>query len=229
MAVAGLLNELGVACKFAGRFDEAQTHYARATALVHRLSGDECDQMANLLHNIGGLAHSRHQPADGIGAAREGLALRERLHGRDDVRVAADASALAALCEASGDYTEAHSLYSRALAIFDDLGDAYEGAMTRNGLGSACQALDQHDHAERHYRAALAQLEAELGPDHPALAHVLNNLATLHRRRGEDAEARSLLARAHALLLRTLGPDHPVTIEVASNRHRVDATPSPYV
>jgi hypothetical protein len=75
--------------------------------------------------------------------------------------------------------------------------------------------------------AALAQFTAAAGPDHSQLGHVLNNLATLHRRRGEDDQARRLLARAHALLLRTLGADHPVTVQVAGNRARVEATPSP--
>ena len=38
----------------------------------------------------------------------------------------------------------------------------------------------------------------------------------------------NLLARAQDILLRTLGPGHPVTLEVAGNKERVDATPSPY-
>jgi tetratricopeptide (TPR) repeat protein len=229
LPVARLLNEMGVACKFAGRFDEAEVSYRRAIGLVERLEGFECDDMANLLHNVGGLAHSRHLYADGLTPAREGLALRERLFGPNDVAVAADAAALAALLEGTGDYAEAEGLYARAVEILDAAGDVREAAMARNGLGSACQELERYDEAEAHYRLALAALEETDGGDHPDLGHVLNNLATLHRRRGEDVEARALLARAHELMLARLGPDHPVTVEIAGNRRRIEATPSPYV
>ena len=229
LQVARVLNELGVACKFAGRLDEAEAYYTRAVRLIEKHEGSACDDMATLLHNLGGLAHSRQRYTEGLGPARQGLALRQRLHGPDDVAVAADAAALAALLEGVGDNAEAERLYRRALAVFDAAGETSEAAMVRNGLGSACQALERFDEAETHYLRALAQLEGQLGTDHPQLGHILNNLATLHRRRGEDTQARQLLSRAHDLLVRTLGPSHPVTIEVAANKRRVDATPSPYV
>ena len=229
LPVAHLLNELGVACKFAGRLDEAERYYTRAIRLVTKHESAECEDMATLLHNLGGLAHSRQRHIEGIGPARHGMALRQRLCGADDVALAADAAALAALLEALGDYAEAERLYRHALAIFDTAGEIREAALARNGLGSTCQSQERFDEAETHYRDALAQLQEQVGADHPQLAHILNNLATLHRRRGHDTQARQLLAHAHDLLLRTLGPDHPTTIEVAANKRRVDATPSPYV
>lgn len=227
--VAHLLNELGVACKFAGRFDEAQRHYSEARALVEELLGPECEEMATLFHNFGGLAHSRQRYAEGITPATEGLALRERLNGPDHPDVAADVIALAALLEGVGDDEVAEPLYRRGLAILEATGDRHECAIARNGLGSVCQSLGRYDEAEALYLAAIEDMEAAHPDEHPALGHMLNNLATLHRRRGEDEEARALLRRAHELLVRALGEDHPVTREIAGNRARVDATPSPYV
>ncbi|MEA2828224.1 MAG: hypothetical protein QOG43_2663 [Actinomycetota bacterium] len=234
LAVVGLLTELGVACKMAGRFDEAAGHYTRALALLEELTGSDaagaaCDEMADLLHNVGGLAHARHRFGEGVAPARRGLALRQRLPVSDAVAVALDQAALAALLEGAGDLAEAEGLYRAAVAVLDAAGEGHDAAMARSGLGSACQSLGRWDEAEHHYRAALAQLDDPAGADHPDLGHVLNNLATLHRRRGEDEEARVLLARAQDLLERTLGPDHPVTVEVAANRRRVDSGPSPYI
>ncbi len=229
LPVARLLNELGVACKFAGRLDEGENYYTRAIRLVAKHESAECEDMATLLHNLGGLAHARQRYIEGIGPARQGMALRQRLCGAGDVAVASDAAALAALHEGLGDYVEAEGLYRHALAVFDTAGEIREAAMARNGLGSTCQSLDRLDEAETYYRDALAQLQGQVEADHPQRGHILNNLATLHRRRGQDTPARQLLARAHDLLVRTLGPEHPVTIEVAANKRRVDATPSPYV
>ncbi len=228
LELARALNLVGVAAKFSGRFDLAQTAYTRALPIAEAAGPGHL--LATVLHNIGGLAHARGQFTDGIGAARRGLAIRERVAGADHVTVGLDCAALAALLEGAGDEGDADRLYRRALAILDpDPTVGREAALARNGLGSICQSQGRFDEAERHYRAAQAQFTTAAGSEHPQLGHILNNLATLHRRRGEDNEARRLLAHAHDLLVRTLGPDHPVTVEVAGNRARVEATPSPYV
>jgi tetratricopeptide (TPR) repeat protein len=220
-------NLVGVAAKFSGRFDVAEAAYARALPIAE--AEGPGDLLATVLHNVGGLAHARGRFAVGIGPARRGLRIREALADTDDLAVGLDCAALAALLEGAGD-SGAEQLYRRALTILDRNPTAgREAALARNGLGSVCQSQERLDEAERHYRAALAQFTAAAGPDHPQRGHILNNLATLHRRRGEDDEARLLLTRAHKLLLRTLGPDHPVTVEVAGNRARVEATPSPYI
>jgi tetratricopeptide (TPR) repeat protein len=226
--VACVLNLVGVAAKFSGRFEVAEVAYARALPIAE--AAGSADLLATVLHNVGGLAHARGRFTDGIPPAARGLQIREAIADIDKVAVGLDCAALAALLEGVGADAEAERLYRRALTILDaDPATGREAALAQNGLGSACQSQQRLDEAEEHYRAALAQFTAAAGPDHPQLGHILNNLATLHRRRGEDDQARRLLAQAHALLLRTLGADHPVTVQVAGNRARVEATPSPYV
>jgi len=225
--LAGALNLLGAAAKFSGRFDLAEGAYARALSIIEAAGPDEL--LATLLHNIGGLAHARGRFVDGLAPARRGLAVREAIPGPDDSSIGLDCAALAALLEGAGDLAEAERLYRRAITLLDpDPSTAREAALARAGLGSVCQTQQRYAEADQHYHAALAQFTAAAGPDHPQLGQILNNLATLHRRRGEDTDARRLLARAHELLRRTLGPEHPITVEVAGNRARVEATPSPY-
>ena len=55
----------------------------------------------------------------------------------------------------------------------------------------------------------VAELEAELGPQHPEVAKYLNRLANLLRTKGSYAEARPLLERSLAILEQFRGPEHP--------------------
>jgi len=53
--------------------------------------------------------------------------------------------------------------------------------------------------------------EKALGPDHPAVAIRLANLASLLYDKGDYAGAEPLLRRALAIDEKALGPDHPRT------------------
>jgi tetratricopeptide (TPR) repeat protein len=58
-------------------------------------------------------------------------------------------------------------------------------------------------------RRALEIAELENGPDHPAVALVLNNLANLLQDTNRPAEAEALFRRAWKIAERSFGPDHP--------------------
>ena len=65
-------------------------------------------------------------------------------------------------------------------------------------------------------KQALAAAERKFGPEHPVVAKVLNNLATLYFVQGRDAEAEPLFTYALVVLKRALGPDH-LDVVAASN------------
>jgi tetratricopeptide (TPR) repeat protein len=56
---------------------------------------------------------------------------------------------------------------------------------------------------------ALAIQEKIRGPNHPAVATQLNNLAALYDYQGRHANAKPLLKRSLAMREKTLGPNHP--------------------
>ena len=64
---------------------------------------------------------------------------------------------------------------------------------------------------------ALAIYEKALGPDNPATATSLNNLALLYQRTGANDRALPLYDRALAIREKALGPDHPDTAEGLRN------------
>jgi hypothetical protein len=71
--------------------------------------------------------------------------------------------------------------------------------------------------AEPLYRRALAIDENSYGPDHPAVATDLNNLALLLRATNQMSEAEPLLRRALAIFGNSYGPEHPSTVTVRAN------------
>jgi tetratricopeptide (TPR) repeat protein len=87
-----------------------------------------------------------------------------------------------------------------------------------NGLASYRHcALAAYALARPLYERALALREKALGPDHPATALSLNNLALLLQDQGDLAGARALHERALAIREKALGPDHPDTAESLNN------------
>ncbi len=57
----------------------------------------------------------------------------------------------------------------------------------------------------------------EVGPEHPAAASSLNNLAELYRAQGHYAEAEPLYQRSLAIFEKTLGPEHPHVAAILEN------------
>jgi tetratricopeptide (TPR) repeat protein len=71
---------------------------------------------------------------------------------------------------------------------FADLSLAYPP----NNLGALCQAQGQYAESEKLRRRSPAIRVGNLGPDHPHVARVLQNLAEIYRLEGRYAEAESL-------------------------------------
>jgi tetratricopeptide (TPR) repeat protein len=215
-------NRLGVACKFAGLFDDAEAAYALALPVAEQIADEDSELLAALLHNLGGLAHSRGLPNEAEPLARRGLAIRETSC-PDPRGIAADEAALAAILEALERWDEAERSYRRALSIWSELGDDYEIAMTLNGLAATVRFGGRPEEAEPMFREALAIIEADRGATHPDTATIRNNLAMLLNATGRAVDALPLLEQAAADLEALLGPDHPATVDIRGNRDRIAA------
>ena len=59
------------------------------------------------------------------------------------------------------------------------------------------------------FKRALAIYEKAAGPEHPAVATLLNNLGQVSKVQGRYAEAEPLIRRSLAIREKVLGPDHP--------------------
>ena len=211
--VAELENEFGILCKAAGRFDEAERHYARALTALRRARRTPRLELADLYHNLGGLAHARGAFADGEPLARRGIRLRIRRHGPDAPVVWLDRTAHAALLDGLGRQRESIPVYRSALGVFRRAFGPidYDTAVTLNNLGCAEAELTRFSAAGEHLREALRIKRALLGTDHAETGLALYNLATVEEQAGRPASARKLKRQARTILRRRLGNRHPVT------------------
>ncbi|HEY6252399.1 MAG TPA: tetratricopeptide repeat protein [Candidatus Angelobacter sp.] len=110
-------------------------------------------------------------------------------------------------------YTEAESLYRRALAIREKvLGPEHpDTALSLNNLATLYDDQGKYEEAAPLHRRSLAIREKVLGPEHPHTALSLNNLAEHYRTQGKYEEAEHLYLRALQIDEKALGRDHPDT------------------
>ena len=121
------------------------------------------------------------------------LAIREQALGPDHPDTAQSLHNLAALLNATGDYTKALPLYMQSLAIWEQtLGpDHPDTATSLNNLASLLYTMGDYAGAWPLLGRALAIREQALGPDHPDTITVRQNLVVLdvaQEMRGEDQE-----------------------------------------
>jgi tetratricopeptide (TPR) repeat protein len=210
-AVLLAANALGVVYKYASDFDAAEAAYRRAVAAAEGLADPDPLIQAGLLHNLGGLAHSRGDAAAGIPLAEQGLRLRAAALGDSHPDVARDLNALGALYHLAGRYHDAADACQRALAAFEDCygPDHFEVAMTCANLAAVRGDQRQFAAAEALGRRSLRILQAVLGPDDAEVGLTLLNLGAAVAGQGRHAEAAALTARGEVILAARLPRDHP--------------------
>lgn len=139
------------------------------------------------------------------GLLSEGISRLEQAiarHGTDPKSRAKALVAVANLVEIQSDYTRAESLFSEALEMYRQSGDAAGEAMALNGLGEIAELNGQYDRANDFHGQALklyrqtGRLRESAGP--------LNNLATVAYYQGKYEQATTLWEDALAVV-RELG------------------------
>ena len=222
LAVVSAANALGVVCKHASDLDAAEAAYRRAAAAAAGLADPDPLLEAGLLHNLGGLAHSRGDSVTGIPLAERGVALRSAALGPDHPAVAGDLNALGALYQLAGRSADADRSYRHALTVFEDSygPDHFEVAMTCANLAVLCGDQGDFPQAESLGRRSLEIFTAVLGPEDAEVGLTLLNLAAAVAGQGREAEAAELTARAVAVLADSLPPGHPHLVAAAEALER---------
>ena len=217
LAVVSAANALGIVYKYASDPDAATAAYERAAAALAGLADPDPLLEAGLLHNLGGLAHSRGDPGTGIPLAERGVTLRTEALGPGHPDVARDLNALGALYQLAGRSAEAEGSYTRALEVFEDVYGPghFEVAMTLANL--AVLRGDEGDaaQAESLGRRCLEIFTAALGPNDAEVGLTLLNLAAAVAGQGRTEEAAELAARAAAILAGRLPAGHPHLLAAA--------------
>ncbi|CAM9361850.1 unnamed protein product [Ectocarpus fasciculatus] len=74
-----------------------------------------------------------------------------------------------------------------------------------------------YSEADSLYLRSIAFSEREFGPNHPTVADLLGNRASLLEKQGQCQEADLLYKRAHEVLEKSVGPNHPHTAALLNN------------
>lgn len=106
-----------------------------------------------------------------------------------------------------GDYASGETEIRKALEFSDSVSEQQRVTLLQT-LGGVLFYLSRIDEAVELQAQALEELEATLGPDHPAVGLALFNLGTFQMSQGKFSEGDAYLERALALQERSLGPDH---------------------
>ncbi|MGD8523567.1 MAG: tetratricopeptide repeat protein [Desulfobacterales bacterium] len=102
--------------------------------------------------------------------------------------------------------------------LLKDLGAEY-GQLLRKGRYAEAEEVARH---------TLIVTEQSFGPDHPATARALNNLAVANQARGKYAEAEILYRRSLAIDEKTFGKNHPYVVQTLNNLAAIYQTQGRY-
>jgi CHAT domain-containing protein/Tfp pilus assembly protein PilF len=145
-----------------------------------------------------------------IPVAQELAALRERVHGSADIRVAEALVGLARAHAGKGGAPQAIAAYQKAAEIGSAaLGDTHaDVADILNELGILHFRHGDYRAAAPVFERALRIREAAFGPDSVQTAQMLNNIAQVRQESGDYGAAQPLLERSLAIYEKARGPEH---------------------
>ena len=121
-------------------------------------------------------------------------------YGPEDPHVVRPMRNLAMLYRNLGKYSAAEPLLHRSLAIMEKVDpENIEISAILEQLGEVCQAQGRYEAAELILLRSLTIRERALGPDHPNLAKLLENMAFFYKQTGRKDEAKRFEERAKAI------------------------------
>lgn len=148
----------------------------------------------------------------------------EKDFGPEDPKVASAIRHLAMVYHLQGRHTVAEPLLYRSLAIMEKADpENVETSEVLEQLAGLCQAQGRYAATELILQRSLAIRERALGPDHPDVVNVLEQMVMLYRKVGKKDEAEKLEAR---LKLFRNGTRNGSVRPVVEARARAQATPT---
>ena len=191
--VAEDLDGLAMVARGEGRQDEAESLTREALEMRRGLFGDGKLELTDSLNNLAMVLRERGRLGEAEPLYRDALAIRRRELGDDHPEVALTLDNLSALLRAQGRWEAAEASSREAVALYQKLyGDQNTNTVRgMNNLAAILQSLARYDEAATLYRAVLAFWN-RTQEGHPNALISTQNLATVLRDRGDEAEAERL-------------------------------------
>jgi len=202
-------NALGTMYDALGRITEAGAAYRRALKEAEESTGKAGADYAQALANLGSSFVEAGQAAAGEKTMREALAIYRAADPPDEVRIAVMQNVLAEVLCGVRKCKGAGALLTSALPVLEKNPSVRgEAALAKNNLALVRFNEGNTEEARRLLLESLVTMET-YGHDHPMLARILGNLASLENRTGHREEAGRRLVRALDIAEKRLGTEHP--------------------
>ena len=196
-----------------GRHEEAESLYLRSLETAEHFPKPDPFAIASSLDDLAGFyrEQGRHEEAEAY--CRRAMVAGKKRGAYSSFLTANRMRELAESLDEQGHTADADRLYDEILEIDERDRDDKEYDFRR--IMYRQFELDQKhpDRAERLLKRLLALREESLGPKHPGLAPVLEQLGDLYRDLQRYDEAEAYCTRALAMLEDARGPNHPDTAD----------------
>lgn len=202
-----------------GRFDQAESHYARALDIAERVLGLDDDDTLRTINNLGVFytRQGRYDEAElFLERAIEG---RQRVFGPEHPQTLTAMNNLATFYGMIGRMAEAEPLLLQVLEIRERVsGPDHPNTLgVLNNLAFSYSRQGRYAEAEPLYLRVLEISERTLGWDNQNTIVSADNLAILYNRQQRYAEAEPLFLRVQEAATRTLGANHQTTLTSVNN------------
>jgi tetratricopeptide (TPR) repeat protein/tRNA A-37 threonylcarbamoyl transferase component Bud32 len=221
--LASVLTAIGSAFTSIGRFEHADRILGEAYLLSIETSGEESVATAEALRALGWLRQRQLQLPQAESPLRRALAIQRRSLGNEHEKTIETLADLGLLLYEKCEFEEAHPVLREALGLHRRIhGDEHPGVARVLGVYAANTAfgLGDIDRGIKRMREAVGMSRRMLGR-HPAVADELNNLAMMHKMRGEYGLAESLYHEAIEIQNETLDEHDPARARVLTNLAKV--------
>lgn len=210
-SVATGLNNFAMFLLDLGRQVEADPILLEALEMRRRLFTTDHADVAQSLNNVAFSRHMSGNLAEAEPLYQQALDMRRRLFAGDHPDVAQSLNNLASLRRSAGRQAEAEPLYRQALEMRRRMfnGDHVSVALSLNNLAKCQLELGELDAAEINASESSVMYERLFKDGHPRRAVALSTLALVLFRQGRAEEARTTIAQAEQMALRSEPPEGP--------------------
>lgn len=208
-ATTDMRNQLGALLLAQGRFAEAADNFRVALQDTQARHGAMAPEVATVQSNLAQALQRQGRLADAAAVLRQALAVQEASLGPVHHRLVDTLDSLGSLYSELDDLPRAEASLARAIAmrrqLVPDPKDT-QRARLQGALAAVWVQGNKLSEAEATLRESIQTLESADPADY-ALPNQLVSLGGVHRRRGEFAQAQTLMERAVRLRRASWGPD----------------------
>jgi CHAT domain-containing protein len=215
------LDRLGFFQYTSGDLKTGEASLRQALEIRKTKIGEDTLDYAESANDLALLCRDSDQYPEGRKLAEQAVAIRSKLLGGRDPRVAESLATLGGVLVLSGEYDQAIARMEEALAIHEsqsppDFNEEF-GTLCINLAGSY-QRVGRYANSEALFEKGLSVLRVKPGTNHPAYSASLVGYAFLQADLGRYSTAEKLYDEAGKLLGEQLGEQHPAYAAFLNNR-----------